>query len=563
MQYLQYLKRPLGLISFFIALIVLYNVQLLRFPQGTPYLPQKPVYTSKILLVPLDSRPPCLDLVIDTGRLASREVLTPKKALDYYTLPGDSSMLRAWMEENANQSSTMILSLDQFFFGGLLAAREKEISPTEMENGLAFLTSYAQRHPNLKIRAFITLPRATPPDSIEGYYEKRRLLAYSRAVGRYQVLGDERDAAEAKKLADKIDPQSLAQYLDLFHRNEILVQHLMNLTAQGVFQQLVIAQDDGEEYSISNNEKQRLVSYRDALHLPQEKVPIVHGADEIATDLLAADILAERQVTPAIYLEFNETNAATCRLPYMAIPLQEAAEEKIALLGAHVVSAKENADLTLFLFAGTKENLATRRASADKIKNDLETDNSVALVDLSEHFSAGETVFPFLLANQTPLHQLCAYAGWNTASNAVGTALAQATIFLAMQNPLPTQEEAQRLAYERVRLLDNRFLEDFYYLKYGIDVVNVNLKKAGFENVYDLDLKRNYRWADQMLWDIMTPYTKALAFMNAYRVPFTVNTAEGRIQMAAYKLDALMGYPWPRTFEIRLWSTPYLLTVAP
>ena len=53
-----------------------------------------------------------------------------------------------------------------------------------------------------------------------------------------------------------------------------------------------------------------------------------------------------------------------------------------------------------------------------------------ALVDLSKHFDSAETVLPQLIEAGFPVNRLLAYAGWNTTSNALGTAIGSAVALL-------------------------------------------------------------------------------------------------------------------------------------
>ena len=96
--------------------------------------------TQKILLVPLDGRPPCRQFVLDAGELAGAEILTPPGEIqDYYTQPGDTKALGPWLESNISGCDAVILSIDQLLYGGLLAAREANKTPAEMTAMLDFL----------------------------------------------------------------------------------------------------------------------------------------------------------------------------------------------------------------------------------------------------------------------------------------------------------------------------------------------------------------------------------------------------------------------------------------
>jgi hypothetical protein len=92
----------------------------------------------------------------------------------------------------------------------------------------------------------------------------------------------------------------------------------------------------------------------------------------------------------------------------------------------------------LFVNIGTSDNKVEQEQSSTKIKELLKTPTKVALVDLSQHFSATETLLPTLIQNNININQLIAYAGWNTTSNSIGTALTQSLAFLSEQKVTTT-----------------------------------------------------------------------------------------------------------------------------
>ena len=95
--------------------------------------------------------------------------------------------------------------------------------------------------------------------------------------------------------------------------------------------------------------------------------------------------------------------------------------------------------------------MSTQRQSALKIKKYLEQGKKVALVDLSKHFSANEVLFPTLLKEDVPINELTSYAGWNTASNSIGTALANAVIYKAIRPTFNTTNDMLAVEYNRLK----------------------------------------------------------------------------------------------------------------
>ena len=202
---------------FLLLLCLLALLAFQRFLFHPAYLAQpiqpETVPMKKILLVPLDGRPPCRQFVMDVGRIANYEVIAPPSEIqDYYSLPGDTVALRKWIEESINGSHALILSIDQLLCGGLLTAREKDVSSEEVASMLAFLQRLHAAHPEVPIYAFSILPRLTPQDTIDGYHEKRWLMDYSRLVGK-RADGLPVDENEIRVLEEKISSESMKKYL--------------------------------------------------------------------------------------------------------------------------------------------------------------------------------------------------------------------------------------------------------------------------------------------------------------------------------------------------------------
>ena len=509
----RYRKRRALLILVLVPLLALglWNLRALRHPAGTPVSPQETT-AHHVILVPLDGRPPCRQFVIDAGRIGGTEVVTPPHELqDYYSQPGDTKAMRRWLLEEVAKGTidAVFLSVDQLLYGGLLTAREKQATPAEVEEFLAFLRELHEANPAVPIYAFSILPRLTPQDTIDGYDERRDIMAYSRLAGR-QAAGLPVDETKLAALKAKIPPASLERYLAHFRENATLNERLIDLTHEGTLTRLVLGQDDGEEYGIPNIEKYALLDYIKSLGLSDRQVFLTHGADEIALSLLAAWHNEQTGYAPKIFVAYNDPGARDRVMPYMAVSTGVCTEEKIRLTGGSLAASPEEADFTLLVSTNDtdKDTLWSRGACVRLLEDNLAKGQPTALVDLSKHFNADETVLPQLIAAAFPVNHLLAYAGWNTTSNAIGTAVAQACLYRSSLPDVRDDDQAIGLAAAQVRFLENRILEDYFYLKEDIDIINGTLKKAGYTNTADLDLDRNYRWANMMLRASMTRHLR-------------------------------------------------------
>ncbi len=566
----RYRKRRALLILVLVPLLALglWNLRALRHPAGTPVSPQETT-AHHVILVPLDGRPPCRQFVIDAGRIGGTKVVTPPHELqDYYSQPGDTKAMRRWLLEEVAKGTTnaVFLSVDQLLYGGLLTAREKQATSAEVEEFLAFLRELHEANPAVPIYAFSILPRLTPQDTIDGYDERRDIMAYSRLAGR-QAAGLPVDETKLAALKAKIPPASLERYLAHFRENATLNERLIDLTHEGTLTRLVLGQDDGEEYGIPNIEKYALLDYIKSLGLSDRQVFLTHGADEIALSLLAAWHNEQTGYAPKIFVAYNDPGARDRVMPYMAVSTGVCTEEKIRLTGGSLAASPEEADFTLLVSTNDtdKDTLWSRGACVRLLEDNLAKGQPTALVDLSKHFNADETVLPQLIAAAFPVNHLLAYAGWNTTSNAIGTAVAQACLYRSSLPDVRDDDQAIGLAAAQVRFLENRILEDYFYLKEDIDIINGTLKKAGYTNTADLDLDRNYRWANMMLRASMTRHLRVYRQTDAFRAPFPVDAPSGTIWLQLHDLQADMSFPWPRTFEIYLETTPFFerLSSAP
>ena len=525
--------------------------------------PVTPADSSKeeVILVPLDTRPPCGFLVEKAAAIAKLKItMPPHELLDYYTLPGETENIRQWLLANIKDGQPVIISIDQLLFGGLIASREKELSPADIDSLKLFLETLHQKYPHSPLYAFSILPRISPPPSIENYQERKDIIRYSRLVDRTVLYQNKEDFAELHALKAKLPAEDLAKYHQLYSQNTALNKELIELVKNKTLTRLVIGQDDGEEYGMPNIEKRNLMTLIAEDHLTSDEVCLTHGADEVALTLLTEIKMAKQNYQPKIYLAYNDPSVPEMIMPYMASSVRLTAEEKISMLHGKIVNTPEEADFILLISCGSGDTLSSRQQTVTRLNTWLNKGYQVALVDLSEHFLAEETLFPLLLKQDVPLESLIAYAGWNTTSNSIGTALAEAILYTGGLKSANNDEDVKQLVLANITFLNNRYLEDYFYLKDVITLVNNELKKAGYHNVYDLDLEHNFRWANHMLRQGMKDRVNSFKYSAAVQRPFKVKTKNGTITFQLKELTFDTSYPWPRTFEIYFDSQPYLYT---
>lgn len=550
MQILKKIRSKWILFIISIILILIYHFYFIQMPSATSIELQQS-YKYKLILVPLDTRPPCQKMIIDAGKMAGIEIITPPSdIMDYYTKAGDTKALQTWLLDNINNSDGAIISIDQLLHGGLLASRESGTKPDKSLELLSFIRQLKLKAPDKPIYAFNILPRITPPPTLDS--DSKKMIKISRLIDEINIFGNPEDISLLAELKKDINSKDLDIYLDLFRRNTMLNKALINLANEGIITKLVIGQDDGEDFGIPNMEKKALANFLHSQNINSNKVIITKGADEVALSLLANFVQTKTNYQPKIYVEYNEEQAARTIMPFMAGSVGSTVKEKLIMSNAKQVDSPDKAGLILYVFIGNDNNIATQKQSALAIKKYLNQGKKVALVDLSYHFAARETLFPMLLKQQVPINELTAYAGWNTASNSIGTALANAIIYKAIKPTFNTTNDILTLEYNRLTINYERFLEDYYYLKEVIDTININLRNFGYTNVNDLDLAHNYIWTNDLLQNNMQMRSWQLGHSKSSQMPFKIQTPNGIYNLIIHNLNIETYFPWPRTFEISL-----------
>lgn len=516
----------------------------------------------RLLLLPLDSRPPCSDYVLRDSKLAGVEILLPPKELmDYYTSPGNFREMRQALLSMARerQPEGIILSIDQLMAGGLLASRDKLITDAERQETIRFLRLLHEENPHIPIYAFSILPRLIPPPEITLYEERLALTKYARLEEKAE-LGEASDEelAQLKKLLDfsdpdnYIQPRNLKRYQAIHPTHEKTALALAELVQEGVLAELFIGQDDGEKYGPGNRERRRLLAGFGS----DRRLHLIRGADELALSIVTRLAVERSGLRPAIETIYSDEGEGDHYFPYMAASLAETAAEEIKLIG--LAEAEKNSPLrqrrsphiTLFIHAGdnTPSALTARHKAVSRLTGIIsQLDANVALIDLSRNFTAGETLLPLLSRKGFPLHQLAGYSGWNTASNSIGTALCEATL-LYIGNHLPSagREEKQQTVRLSKEILNARFAEDNIYLKDSLDRINGEFYRRGFFNTGDLDLDRDYRWLIILNDYALKERSRRLMETAAWRKPYPfdgkmISPVPGKFRQY---------FPWPRTFEV-------------
>lgn len=547
---------------------------------------------STIALIPLDDRPPNYDFPQDIGRIAGMEVLLPPREwLGNLWRSAQIEHIAEWLRDLAPQLDAAIVALDTLGYGGLVNSRQSYESVETVLGRLTLLRELKHQHPSLYLLGFNTLMRISRSNTAEE--EKPYWGIYGARLFRLSYLTDKADMgdasseeiAERDRLAAELPQEVVQDYLAGRARNHAVNRAMLEWTKEGVFDYLLIPQDDTAEYGWNIAESRALRREIRALGLADRAITYP-GADEIGMILLARVICQERGLQPRVWDRYSSCRASHVITAYEDRPMPELVKAHLAPLGGIMVSSPEEADFLLFInspgevqgeaaaqlplrwneeerkarlpgyperFAGLATSpmaRATRREMETALRNVdefiraaayyTEQGRLVAIADVAfvngADLALGERLLETGLAPR-----LAAYAGWNTAGNTLGTALAH-----AVARAVHLRERGGREGLRaHIAHLFLRFLDDFCYQAIArTETMLMDLPALGIEPMMTA-LPRDVEAVQARVAARLAKQAEKLA--NAFRgvsLPGVPSPTIGDITVRDVHL------PWRRLFEV-------------
>jgi hypothetical protein len=513
----------------------------------------------QILLVPLDSRPPCTQFVEQLAAIAHISIqLPPQRLLDNYNTPANRQEIRSWLLSKSKISDTMIISVDMLIHGGLLASRLSTGEPDDINQTVELLKQIRKNNPTIKIYAFSIIPRLLIADSDENKSYQKDMAKYSIEKDLLSTFENPLDYNKLQQLEKKIPPNIIQRYSQLYEQNIQLNLILTDIVKQGVLDGLVIGQDDGYPFGLPNMVKTRLENY--ILHSGiSDKVFITRGTDEVALTLLGHIITKNTRYTPKIHVRYSHKDAAATVMPFMPHSVETTVNEKIRIVNGVRTDWPEMADYIMYVHIGNRRLSSAAYDSMVRELQSLVNDGyKVALVDLSEDYDAAQTLLPRLSNHGIDIAKLASYAGWNTTSNSIGSAVTHIAILGATPIAHMPPLHAISSAHASLEFLFARMIDDWYFQKDVQPIVNNQLKKQGIDPYH---LGTAYDRTNILVQKLLTQRSNLLYAKNLHMKPITVNTLEGPVTVVISDFSVQSSLPWTRTFEVKAKPNFYFLHI--
>ena len=543
---------------------------------------------SRLALLPLDDRPVNYDQPWWLARAAGIDLVRPPREwLGSPLHQATQDRLADWLRDETSSADGFVVAVDTLAYGGLIPSRRSTTPVSEVANALEPLRSIRVARPSAPVFAFSVLMRVNRSNSAEE--EKPYWATHGASMFRLSYLDDKSsrgdagpaEAADRDELANSVPAEIVADYRDGRARNHAINRLVVQWAAEGVVDYALIGQDDTAPYGWNIAEARALRQLIDELELT-DRASVYPGADELASLLVAAYACRNAGFRPRVWSRYSGPDGPSVVTSYEDRPLQDLVKAHIGPLGGTVAATSDEADLILAVNAPDKAQaeawlqLAVRQPEllpaqqagsidpgslravrqemqsvhrdlaelASAVARDIEAGRDVAIVDVA-FVNGADLAFVDPLLAEVPIARLAAYAGWNTAGNSLGSALAQGTVrAMARRDTQPVDAVAAHLGLLFIHLLDDYAFQGLVRTELLLE----DFAALGLPPTFERVPARLLPEIEERLRRRLVPHVQSLGRKLAEEdVPN--GSAACRVVSASIEPPTL---PWQRAFEVAI-----------
>lgn len=504
------------------------------------------MFNEKVLYIPLDDRPVNLTFVKDLGKISNVNIVTPPlEMLGQFFEKGKCNEISSWLL--STNEEVLIISLDMLLYGGLISSRSSETSKEEALELLNTIREFKRKNPSVKIYASSNIMRLSISilgDESEIWW--RKINKYNELRYKIEILGELNLKSDLDKLIVDIPEKVLGNYLKSRTRNHELNIEAINLVKDGIVDFLILSQEDCSPYGLHWIEHKKINEEIDRYDL-KHKIYVYPGADEIGQILLAKYINDSTKVYPKVFIFYDNEDESNNIPKFEDRPLNKNVDEHLKSLEAIIVKDIEACDLILAISTPNipyidmvEDNMDkyNKKQKIDyfvsKLKEYSNKNKVIALADLA-FANGGDLYLIEKLREEDLIFKIISYSAWNTAGNALGTAIVHGNIIsnLIKRNQLNLSNSIASLKF-----LLERYADDFFYQS----VVRKDTSKIVLEknlsvfNMGSINISIN-NYVEKAIDKLIKEY-----FMEK-----TINYL--KVNGVISKIDVKASLPWNRIFE--------------
>lgn len=446
----------------------------------------------KIMLLPLDERPCNYDFTsLMVGDTDFQIIKPPYDILGKKKISGDTDEIWDWVLENSKICEAAIISIDTLVYSSILSSRLHYLDDDKMSKRLNRLREIKKINPTIKIYAFSLImrcPQYSSSDEEPDYYENwgREIFRYGYINHRMEMgIAFNKEKAEFESIDSKLPKEYLEDYLTRREKNIKINKQAIDLTSDGIIDFLVIPQDDSSPYGFTAKDQQLIRKYiKDKKQ--QFSVFMYPDADAVENALTVRYINEINEKCPMVYIKYANVMGGNVIPTFEDRTVNETIKYQIMTAGGLIASSIEDADIILMVNMpsshmkchDTQSELPQTmeyNVNRTQIEQVLFAEHAINVLHKPVCFAdvaygnGGDPELFELLKIKGLLFKVAGYAGWNTASNTLGTCIPMSMLYLLYGD---RQAHMDSLAL--------RYVEDMGYMCYvRKDICNNYLTQMG------------------------------------------------------------------------------------
>ena len=420
---------------------------------------------ARVLLIPLDERPPCLQFTQMVGHIGDTEVTAPpRQMLGRFTEPGDPEKISEWVRaQDLNVFDAVVVSTDMLAYGGLVNSRVHRTPLPAALRRIELVRWIKSRAPRLPVYGFNVIMRLAPTGDGRNESYREKLARWAEVSP--DAARDEAAREEVARLEREIPPEALADYKAARGRNFAVNRASVEMVRGGLLDYLILSQDDAKPRGVHVADRERLIAEVGRLGLA-DRVAVQPGADEVSMLLLARALNKRFRYAPRIAPVYSSEAIRDGVAPYEDRPLHRTVSFHIAATGSREVADARAADILFFVYGSRFERGAAERFAA-QVSAAVERGRRVIVadIDVKGDVQGADPRFTEELRRRDVFPRLAGYASWNTAGNTTGTALPHGIVYShAFENLRRyTAARRERIARSQAKFLLHRLVDDYAY----------------------------------------------------------------------------------------------------
>ncbi len=433
--------------------------------------------TNSIALLPLDNRPVSYLLPKQIANFSGISLILPeRKYLGDLITEADLCYLKKWLKELLD-ISTLIISLDNWVYGGLVQSRKHTYSLEELRSHVDLLRSdcegLSQQTP-ITIYGFssiMRIPNYNNSDEEKDYWKdygetifKWSELMHKVGRGIKGDLSNEELIEEWYQSSKRLPVDVLVDYKSHRDKNFSINMLWLELLHNNYFKYLIFSCDDSAKYGMNVIEAEYLKDQINK-HRFSHLAKVISGTDEIPLVLLTKAVLEQSTEKPLLSIYFNSNTGKDQISRYESDSIHKSILNQIETLELNNVELTKEDIVLCVHCADSVQGDHIFKNIPDNTKNNVvkfieflkSINKPFIILDLAYANGADPLLIESLLNANINWQNCYGYSGWNTTSNSTGSVLA-----IGINRWLA--EKKNRFNHEEFKkCLLARFLDDYAY----------------------------------------------------------------------------------------------------